>query len=93
MIVEVAPKRLLLKAKEQEKVTESGIIISQAQAVKEPSKGILKQIGADCRIDSSYIGCEVVFKDFSKEALELEENGEKKTYWIIPEDDVLAYLR
>ncbi|MFO7807267.1 MAG: co-chaperone GroES [Candidatus Moraniibacteriota bacterium] len=82
-------KNILVKVSEEEKTTESGIVLPETSSEERPQKGKVVEVGDSKKINEKIKkGVTVVFAKFSGSEIELED----EEYLILKSEDILAVL-
>lgn len=86
---------VFIEPTEEEKTTESGIVIPETADRDEPARGKVVAVGPGKRDEkgeivpmSVKVGDTVMFKKYSKSEVEVND----KEYWVVGEEDILAVI-
>ncbi|MFW5885257.1 MAG: co-chaperone GroES [Patescibacteria group bacterium] len=82
-------KNILIKVTEEEKTTESGIVLPETAEKERPQKGEVVEVGESEKIHKKIKkGATVLFAKFSGTEVEMDD----EEYLILKSEDVLAVL-
>lgn len=90
---------ILVKPLEEERTTQSGIVLPDTMNKEKPQKGEIVALGTGKLDDSGKViafnvkvGDRVIFKKYGPDEVEVDENGESKSYLVMEEGDILAII-
>jgi chaperonin GroES len=78
---------VILKKKEQETTTKSGIVLASKEA--DNNTGLVESVGEDVKDSRIQCGCEVIFKKYQAQNIKIDDQD----YSIIEDKDILAIVK